>query len=81
VLVAPEVPEFDGTRANESDSQEEEELEVDVEDVAATSLEASCHHTYQLHLVYSMTYQVPVLYFNGRSEGTHPNREALSAPC
>lgn len=52
-------------RGLESGSDEEEELEAPISDIAAEDRKTEKMHLYQLHIVYSPTYQAPVLYFNG----------------
>jgi len=47
-----------------------EDAELGMVDVACDEIEPARCHVYQLHIVYSPTYRVPVLYFNGKSHGT-----------
>ena len=42
-----------------------EEFNEPLEDLAAETHFTPSSHTYQLHIVYSPNYRVPVLYFNG----------------
>lgn len=43
---------------------------LELVDVACEEVRSPPSHVYQIHITYSATYRVPVLYFNGRSTGT-----------
>lgn len=60
---------LDEERSDDVENVSEEVVDVECEDVAAVQVLSSKNHVYSLHIVYSPTYQVPVLYFNGRSQG------------
>lgn len=55
---------------DEHDDADAEGVEALEDDVAADKPLANDSHLYQLHIVYSPNYQVPVLYFNGVDRGT-----------
>lgn len=59
---------LDEERSDDVENVSEEVVDVECEDVAAVQVLSSKNHVYSLHIVYSPTYQVPVLYFNGRSQ-------------
>jgi ubiquitin-like-conjugating enzyme ATG10 len=54
--------------AHDEDVDDEAEVlpEPTYQDAACVEAKARFSHLYQLHIVYSTTYQVPVLYFNGK---------------
>lgn len=54
----------------EPDSDEDAVVESDPAHSADADEKGKRLHYYQLHIVYSLNYQVPVLYFNGQSSGT-----------
>ena len=43
--------------------------DLEVEDVACEEVQPPRSQVYQLHITYSHTYRVPVLYFNGKTSG------------
>lgn len=68
---------LDEERSDDVENVSEELVDVECEDIAAVQVFPHSNHIYSLHIVYSPTYQVPVLYFNGRSQGA-PTRQIES---
>lgn len=63
----------DGVASKSSHDEEdnsEDELVVAVDPAEAHAKECEVH-VYQVHVVYSMTYQVPVLYFLGQAKSMY----------